>query len=326
VNNSTTVTRNVAYYIIAHLSKFVNANAVRIGAASNHGNLITTAFKNPDGSKAVVVLNNSGGSLTFRIVWNNQSFTYSLGAGNVVSFKWSGGTTPTVPIGSLITLRGNNNMYVSGENGTVAMNCNRATPGAWEQFAVVDAGGGKIGLKSMSKFVSSENGAASGITCNRTSVGGSGSWEQFDWITQPDGTVSFKGNNGQYITSNNGVGVMTCNKTTAGAWEAFTFTVVGSARQATPALAIENDDINGISKETAIYPNPVTMNKMNVTIKPNAEPAFITITNADGKIVLEHKVKDASSELELDKNLKPGIYYVQIRQGSAKTVKRIVVE
>lgn len=189
------VTRNQGYYIIGHFSKFVKANAVRIGASSNHGNLITTAFRNPDGSRVVQVLNNGGGTITFRVVSNNSSFTYSLTGSSVVTFRWTGGSNPGpgAPIGSVITLRGNNNMYVSGENGTQAMRCNRPSAAAWEQFAVVDAGGGKIGLRSMSKFVSSENGAASGITCNRPTVGGSGSWEHFDWIVQPDGKISLRG-------------------------------------------------------------------------------------------------------------------------------------
>jgi glucosylceramidase len=140
------VTRYQAYYIIAQFSKAVKANAVRIGASSNHGNLITTAFKNSDGSKAVVVLNNSGGSLTFRVVWNNASFTYTLAASSVVTFKWSNGTTPPpptgAPIGQTISLKGSNNMYVNGMNGTGPMWCNSAAVGTWEKFLVVDAGGG----------------------------------------------------------------------------------------------------------------------------------------------------------------------------------------
>jgi len=321
------VTRNQGYYIIGHFSKFVKSNAVRIGASSNHGNLITTAFKNPDGSKVVEVLNNSGGSLTFRVVWNNASFTYTLTASSVVTFTWNGTSTQPsgAPIGKIITLKGSNNMYVSSENGTAPMNCNRASAGTWEQFTVVDAGNGKIGLQAMGKFVSSENGATSGITCNRTTIGGSGSWEQFDWVAQPDGTISLRGNNGQYISSNNGTSVMTCNRATAGAWEAFTYTVIGSARQAAPATTLDSD-LELPIQETGVYPNPVTLRKMQVNIKPNAEVAQVILSNVDGKIIWEKEVKDTTSELELDKNLKPGIYYVHIRQGSEKTVRRIVVE
>jgi|GEM_PF-123371 len=127
------------------------------------------------------------------------------------------GTTP--PIGQTVKLKGPNNQFVSGENGEVPMRCNRATASTWETFTVVDAGGGKIALRSMNKYVSSENGAVSGITCNKTSIS---DWEKFDWVVNANGKISFKGNNGKYISSENGESVMKCNRTTIAGWETFT--------------------------------------------------------------------------------------------------------
>ncbi|OMP75545.1 lectin [[Flexibacter] sp. ATCC 35208] len=132
--------------------------------------------------------------------------------------------TPTVPggsannpVGMTITLKGSNNLYVSSENGTQAMNCNRTNAGGWEQFVVVDAGNGKIALKYGNLYVSSENGLQP-ITCNRTAIG---LWEQFDWVTNADGSISLKGNNGMYISSEDGLQPMTCNRATVGGWESF---------------------------------------------------------------------------------------------------------
>ncbi|MCW3466769.1 family 16 glycosylhydrolase [Chitinophaga nivalis] len=125
----------------------------------------------------------------------------------------------TAPIGSTITLKGLNNAFVSSENGTQPMTCNRPTAQAWEQFTVVDAGGGKIALRSQNKYVSSENGAAP-ITCNRTVID---EWEKFDWIVNADGTISLRGNNGRYISAENGTQAMTCNRTTISGWEAFRY-------------------------------------------------------------------------------------------------------
>ena len=121
------------------------------------------------------------------------------------------------PIGQTITLKGSNGLYVSGENGLQAMNCNRTTAQAWEQFLVVDAGSGKVALQSMSRYVSSENGVNS-ITCNRTSFGG---WEVFNWVNNPDGTISLLGSNGKYVSGENGAQAMTCNRATIGGWEEF---------------------------------------------------------------------------------------------------------
>jgi hypothetical protein len=124
----------------------------------------------------------------------------------------------TIPIGQSVTFKGSSNsLYVSSENGTQAMNCNRTTAGGWEHFTVVDAGGGKVALQSQGKYVSSENGTQA-INCNRTSIG---PWEQFDWVNNADGTISFRGSNGKYVSSENGTQAMTCNRATIGGWESF---------------------------------------------------------------------------------------------------------
>ena len=122
------------------------------------------------------------------------------------------------PIGQVITLKGFNNKFVSGEDGTDAMHCDRVTADTWEHFTVIDAGGGLIALRSMGKYVSSENGTQP-ITCNRIAIG---DWEKFAWEVTPDGTIFLRGNNGKYISSENGTQAMTCNRVNPSGWEAFT--------------------------------------------------------------------------------------------------------
>jgi glucosylceramidase len=222
VNNSTSFTRNVAYYIIGHLSKFVKPGALRI-SSNNSGSVQSTAFKNSDGSKVLLAINTGGSNVTFKVKWGSQSFSYTLAGGAVASFKWSGtqsggGTGGgSAPIGQTITLKGINNQYVCGENGTQAMRCDRPTASGWESFTVVDAGGGKVALQSMGKYVSSENGTQA-ITCSRTTIG---DWEKFDWVVNADGRISLRGNNARYISSENGTQAMTCTRTAISGWEAF---------------------------------------------------------------------------------------------------------
>ncbi|SEW39652.1 hypothetical protein SAMN05428988_5127 [Chitinophaga sp. YR573] len=122
-----------------------------------------------------------------------------------------------VPIGQTVTIKGSNGLYVSSENGQQAMNCNRNVAQGWEQFAVLDGGGGKVALKNSDKLVCSENGTQA-MNCNRTAIG---PWEQFDWIKNADGSVSFRGNNGKYVSSENGTQAMTCTKDVIGATEKF---------------------------------------------------------------------------------------------------------
>lgn len=82
-----TVSRNVAYYIIAHASKFVRPGSVRI--ASNHaGALLNVAFKNPDGRKVLIVLNKGNVSETFNIKFNEKIVTVTLDSGAVGTFVW----------------------------------------------------------------------------------------------------------------------------------------------------------------------------------------------------------------------------------------------
>jgi len=46
-----------SYYYIGHFSKFIRPGAKRVAATTNDDKLLTTAFKNPDGKLAIVVLN-----------------------------------------------------------------------------------------------------------------------------------------------------------------------------------------------------------------------------------------------------------------------------
>ena len=81
------VSRNVAYYIIAHASKFVRPGSVRI-ASNNSGNLQTVAFKTPDGKKVLIVLNKANAYETFHIRFKNNITTVQLDAGSVGTFVW----------------------------------------------------------------------------------------------------------------------------------------------------------------------------------------------------------------------------------------------
>jgi len=56
-----------AYYYIGHFSKFIRPGAKRINASSNRTDLLTTAFKNSDGSIAVVVMNGSDQKIEYQL-------------------------------------------------------------------------------------------------------------------------------------------------------------------------------------------------------------------------------------------------------------------
>ncbi|HEX7905144.1 MAG TPA: glycoside hydrolase family 30 beta sandwich domain-containing protein [Chitinophagaceae bacterium] len=82
VESSSSFTRNVAYYIIAHASKFVVPGSVRISSTTS-GNLNNVAFKTPDGKKVLIVENDGSSFGIFNIQYNGKLVLVSLDAGSV---------------------------------------------------------------------------------------------------------------------------------------------------------------------------------------------------------------------------------------------------
>jgi glucosylceramidase len=99
VNNSAgTATYNAEYYVLGQASKFVKPGAVRIDSNTfGSGNLEDVAFRNPDGSTALIVENaDTSNSHTFNVVQSGQYFTYTVPAKAVATFTWPAlGTVPT---------------------------------------------------------------------------------------------------------------------------------------------------------------------------------------------------------------------------------------
>lgn len=87
INGTTGIQRNVSYYIIAHASKFVRPGAVRI-ASDASTTLPNVAFKNTDGTKVLIVLNNNAGTQTFNIKFNSKIVTTTLSNGAVATYVW----------------------------------------------------------------------------------------------------------------------------------------------------------------------------------------------------------------------------------------------
>jgi glucosylceramidase len=79
--------RNVAYYIVAHASKFVMPGSVRI-ASTDVNELPNVAFRDPSGKKVLIVLNEAAESKTFGIRFGNQTAKATLPAGSVGTFEW----------------------------------------------------------------------------------------------------------------------------------------------------------------------------------------------------------------------------------------------
>lgn len=82
-----TINRNVGYYIIAQVSKFIPAGSVRIASSTTSG-LSNVAFKTPSGNTVVVVLNDTPSSQVITIKSNTRSITSALPAGAAATYVW----------------------------------------------------------------------------------------------------------------------------------------------------------------------------------------------------------------------------------------------
>jgi glucosylceramidase len=82
-----TVSRNPAYYIIAHASKFVYPGSVRI-ASNGTMSLPNVAFKTPTGQTVLIVMNESDKPVEFNIRYKGKQNMSALSAKTVATFIW----------------------------------------------------------------------------------------------------------------------------------------------------------------------------------------------------------------------------------------------
>jgi len=95
-----TVTRNAEFYVLGHLTTFIDAGARRIGSTSEQsGGLQNVVFQNPDGTRVAYVVNASSGSRTFSITDEGRSLTHTLPGRSVATYTWDpqATTTPADP-------------------------------------------------------------------------------------------------------------------------------------------------------------------------------------------------------------------------------------
>ena len=81
------VTRNLAYYAMAHFSKFVRPGAVRIGASEPAG-LRDVAFTVPGGATVLVVVNGGKAAQEFAVRYHGKYFQAKLNGGAVGTYVW----------------------------------------------------------------------------------------------------------------------------------------------------------------------------------------------------------------------------------------------
>jgi glucosylceramidase len=88
-----TVRADAEYYTIGHAAKFVRPGAVRIASTSFgttgwNGQIMDVAFRNPDGTIALIVHNENDDPRTFAVDVADRTFEYTLPGGALATFTW----------------------------------------------------------------------------------------------------------------------------------------------------------------------------------------------------------------------------------------------
>ena len=90
-----TTAMTVDYVALGHASKFVVPGAYRIDSNTfGHGSLEDVAFRNPDGSIVLLVLNGSNQPVPFNVEWKGKYFSSTLPGGAVATFRWPARQSP----------------------------------------------------------------------------------------------------------------------------------------------------------------------------------------------------------------------------------------
>jgi hypothetical protein len=186
VNSSTgAITYDIEYYTMGHFSKYILPGAVRI-YSSNALGMVSAAFLNTDGSKALVAFNDSTATQSFSVRWGNQSFAYTLPSLAGATFTWagaqSGGTPPyKIPATSQIqassysSTGGNNTL---GDNTTFGLQT-ETTGDANGGYDVGFSTDGDYAVYKNVDFGNGVSGVSARLACNAGSGGNCGGTLEF---------------------------------------------------------------------------------------------------------------------------------------------------
>ena len=91
-SSTSAVTRNVAYYIVGHASRFVDPGSVRVASVVSGGSQTTSlpnvAFRTPAGRYVLIVLNDGRKTQTFNVSYAGRIVTHTLSVGSVATYVW----------------------------------------------------------------------------------------------------------------------------------------------------------------------------------------------------------------------------------------------
>ncbi|OWP61896.1 glucan endo-1,6-beta-glucosidase [Hymenobacter amundsenii] len=341
INNGTgSVTRNVEYYALGHASKFVDPGAVRVASDSQSGGLETVAFRNPDGSKVLLALNNGNSSSTFKVVWNGQAFTSSLPAGAVATYKWTNTATATASgpaVGRTYRITSVNSgkaldmASMSTSNGGQAQQWTYGGSSN-QQWKLVDSGSGYVRLVNLNSNKSLDLAQGASPTANGTLV------QQFDWNNNSSQRWLITAESGgSYRITNQASGkvldvdgVSTQDGALVHQWDwangnnqKWTFTDLGAARTALATTGSAAD------ARLLVYPTVVDAALHLTYNTASSQPLGLSLFDLTGRLVISEPARPVvpgANNLTLPvAGLRNGVYLLRVATAEGQLTRRVVV-
>lgn len=198
------------------------------------------------------------------------------------------------PINQTIYLKASNGKYVKIDPNNTnfpLLATSEASNWASTKFQVIDAGNGKIALKSVSngKYVSARTSVTNApLQANRTAIG---SWEKFTWENQANDVFALKASaNGLYIKYDPNETNYPVQATGTKVWSTAKFSWKSGLKSAsiqTDTEKIEEQAINmeqdmSVEQEALIFPNPFSS---EITVANHNKYKQLEIFNMMGKMV-----------------------------------------
>ena len=331
VNNSTSYTKNVAFYIIGQISKFVKPGAVRIGSSSTNGSIFSVGFKNPDGSISLVVYN-SGGSNSIKVVSGSSAFNYTVPASSAVTFNWGAGTPPVTG------LPGYYNIISRNSNKGLDVADNATTSGSRiQQYDITNGGGNNqrwkfvpdgsgnyyIVVKSTGMYLAVEtNGTADGLKVQQRTASTS---NEFKWTVTGLGGGYYK-----IINVNSGKSLDVENVSTANGANIQVWSYTGGLNQQWQLAQVESTAKKAaVTEVTSESDLSIYINSTNDYLKintPNSGSGQVEIYSVTGQNLLKRTVdfvNGSEAEIEISK-LPKGIYVVKVNDNKGSYSKKVI--
>ncbi len=331
VNNSTSYTKNVAFYIIGQISKFVKPGAVRIGSSSTNGSILSVGFKNPDGSISLVVYN-SGGSNSIKVVSGSSAFNYTVPASSAVTFNWGAGTPPVTG------LPGYYNIISRNSNKGLDVADNATTSGSRiQQYDITNGGGNNqrwkfvpdgsgnyyIVVKSTGMYLAVEtNGTADGLKVQQRTASTS---NEFKWTV-----TSLGGGYYNIINVNSGKSLDVENVSTANGANIQVWSYTGGLNQQWQLAQVESTAKKAaVTEVTSESDLSIYINSTNDYLKintPNSGSGQVEIYSVTGQNLLKRTVDFVNgneAEIEISK-LPKGVYVVRVNDNKGSYSKKVI--